>query len=56
VILEHLGDVLAAQGRTSEALGFYERALVAPDVTAENRASLQAKIDRARGPAASPAP
>jgi len=56
VILEHLGDVLAGQGRTSEALGFYERALVAPDVTAENRASLQAKIDRARGPAASPAP
>ena len=55
-ILEHLGDVVGEQGRAAEALALYERALDAPDLTARNRASLQSKIEAARGPAASPAP
>jgi tetratricopeptide (TPR) repeat protein len=56
VILEHLGDVVSEQGRAAEALALYERALDAPDLTVRSRASLQAKIDRARRPTASPAP
>jgi tetratricopeptide (TPR) repeat protein len=56
VILEHLGDVVGEQGRAAEALALYDRALDAPDLKARNRASLQSKIERARNPAASPAP
>lgn len=55
-ILEHLGDVVRERGRAAEAVALYERALEAPDVTSKSRASLQAKIDRARGAAASPSP
>jgi tetratricopeptide (TPR) repeat protein len=55
-ILEHLGDAVREQGRMAEAIALYERALEAPGVTALTRASLQAKIERARTLAASPAP
>jgi tetratricopeptide (TPR) repeat protein len=55
-IFEHLGDVLIEQGRVAEALAQYERALEARDVTARHRVSIQLKIERARGPAPSPAP
>ena len=55
-ILEHLGDAVREQGRTAEALALYERALAAPGLTVRKRASLQSKLERARGPAPSPAP
>jgi len=55
-ILEHIGDVVREQGRKAEAVALYERALKAPDVTARNRASLQAKIEQAGRPGSSPAP
>jgi tetratricopeptide (TPR) repeat protein len=55
-ILEHLGDAVREQGRTAEATALYERALEAPFITNRTRASLQAKLERARAPAPSPAP
>ena len=56
VILEHLGDVLAEQGRAADARAQYEHALEAPDVTATLRTTLQAKIGRTGQPASSPPP
>jgi predicted negative regulator of RcsB-dependent stress response len=54
-VIEHLGDVLLAQGRTAEAVALYERALAAPDATARRRRALEQKIDRARDPVSAPA-
>jgi len=53
---ETIARTLSLDAVAKRVLAVYERALEATDVTARLRVSIQLKIERAKGPAPSPAP